>query len=400
MGIIKYPHIKFSLKMPATLTLHGLIGCEETQKVFLTVLKLGLPVRFVWMTEASQAQSKEFLRLNQTGSGPALETDHGNLRDSSVILRYLCNLDTRQNLAGRDLFERAQCDEWLAYASSTSVSRGVNGSQGTMAMTDKERSDFYGGFPKALVPVEQHFKSNTYFCGEHMTIADLALVAVMWGGARGPKLPEGVMKKMPNLSKWYNNMIAQDFFKKAFGNNFAMKVDFGLPDQAAVAKNLAGGAGNKKAAKKASKADKKAEKKADTKKPAPAKAADDDFDLFGDETEEDKVATEALKKKSEAAPVKKEKKVIIAKSLVVFDIKGYEVEADWEAMATKVRLIEKDGLVWMDTHKVLPVAFGMKKLQMSMLIEDDKIETEDVFEIIESWEEDVQSTDIFSFNKA
>merc|ERR1711935_139110 len=134
--------------------------------------------------------------------------------------------------------------------------------------------------------------------------------------------------------------------------------------------------------------------------PAPAKAADDDFDLFGDETEEDKAATEALKKKSEAAPVKKEKKVIIAKSMVVFDIKGYEVEADWEAMATKVRLIEKDGLVWMDTHKVLPVAFGMKKLQMSMLIEDEKIETEDIFEIIESWEEDVQSTDIFTFNKA
>merc|ERR1711935_1067189 len=89
----------------------------------------------------------------------------------------------------------------------------------------------------------------------------------------------------------------------------------------------------------------KAAGKKDEKKPAPAKAADDDFDLFGDETEEDKAATEALKKKSEAAPVKKEKKVIIAKSMVVFDIKGYEVEADWEAMATKVRLIEKDGLV-------------------------------------------------------
>jgi len=141
-------------------------------------------------------------------------------------------------------------------------------------------------------------------------------------------------------------------------------------------------------------------KPVEAKKAAPAKADDDDFDLFGDETEEDKVATEALKKKSEVAPVKKEKKVIIAKSMVVFDIKGYEVEADWEAMATKVRMIEKDGLVWMDTHKVLPVAFGMKKLQMSMLIEDDKIETEDIFEVIESWEEDVQSTDIFSFNKA
>lgn len=37
---------------------------------------------------------------------------------------------------------------------------------------------------------------------------------------------------------------------------------------------------------------------------------------------------------------------------------------------------------------------------MVMLIEDDKIQTEDVFEVIESWEDDVQSTDIVAFAKA
>jgi len=59
-----------------------------------------------------------------------------------------------------------------------------------------------------------------------------------------------------------------------------------------------------------------------------------------------------------------------------------------------------DGLTWMDVYRVLPIAFGIKKLQMTMLIVDDKIETQDVFDVIESWEDDVQSTDIVSFSKA
>jgi translation elongation factor EF-1beta len=142
---------------------------------------------------------------------------------------------------------------------------------------------------------------------------------------------------------------------------------------------------------------KKEEKKA-APTPAP-KADDDDFDLFGDETEEDKKAADELKTKVEAP--KKVKDAPIAKSLVCFDVKGYELGQDFEGMAAKIRAeVNADGLIWMDTHKVVPIAFGMMKLQMTMLIVDDKIQTEDIFGQIEAWGDDVQSTDIVSFNKA
>lgn len=137
--------------------------------------------------------------------------------------------------------------------------------------------------------------------------------------------------------------------------------------------------------------------------PAPKKDDEDDFDLFGDETEEDKAAAaeqERLNKEAEEKK-KKEKKVVIAKSLVTFDVKGYEEGQDFEALAKKIKSeITMDGLVWMDKHEVKPIAFGMKKLQIAMLIEDAKIQTDDVFELIEAWEDDVQSTDIVSFAKA
>merc|ERR1712060_915878 len=130
---------------------------------------------------------------------------------------------------------------------------------------------------------------------------------------------------------------------------------------------------------------------------------EDDFDPFASENEED-IAAEAerekLRKEAEEKQ-KKTKKVVIAKSLVTFDVKGYEEGQDFEALAKKIKAeIAMDGLVWMDKHEVKPIAFGMKKLQIAMLIEDAKIQTDDVFELIEAWDEEVQSTDIVSFAKA
>ena len=150
-----------------------------------------------------------------------------------------------------------------------------------------------------------------------------------------------------------------------------------------------------------------AAKKAGKKEGAPApaakkeeKAAEEEIDLFGDDpAAEEEAAKLAEKRKQDAAGKKKEKKVIVAKSEVIFEVKGYEADDDFEAIATKVRAIEKEGLVWKDSHKIVPVGFGMNKLEMGMIIVDDLIATDDIFEIIEAWEE-VQSVDVTKFTKA
>ena len=57
-----------------------------------------------------------------------------------------------------------------------------------------------------------------------------------------------------------------------------------------------------------------------------------------------------------------------------------------------------DGLVWNNEPKIIPVAFGMNKLQVGCVIEDAKVSIEDIYERLEEWEE-VQSTDTVSFQK-
>ena len=60
--------------------------------------------------------------------------------------------------------------------------------------------------------------------------------------------------------------------------------------------------------------------------------------------------------------------------------------------------IKIDGLTWNNQPKKLDVAFGIQKLQMGCVIEDDKVLTDDIFEPIESWE-DVQSVDMVGMQK-
>ena len=79
-------------------------------------------------------------------------------------------------------------------------------------------------------------------------------------------------------------------------------------------------------------------------------------------------------------------------------MKVYEQETDLQELFTKIKGIEMDGLVWNNEPKIIPVAFGMNKLQVGCVVEDEKISLDDIYEKIEDWEE-VQSTDTVSFQK-
>ncbi|CAI2727592.1 unnamed protein product [Schistosoma spindalis] len=109
--------------------------------------------------------------------------------------------------------------------------------------------------------------------------------------------------------------------------------------------------------------------------PQPAKcaspAASDEFDLFGSDNDEE---YEKLRSERQAAyEEKKAKKVIpAAKSMVVFDIKPWGDETDMAEMEKAVRSIEVDGLLW-GSSKLVPLAYGIKKLQIACVIEDDKV---------------------------
>ena len=61
---------------------------------------------------------------------------------------------------------------------------------------------------------------------------------------------------------------------------------------------------------------------------------------------------------------------MIAKSSVLLDVKVWDDETDMVGLEKSVRGIVMDGLVW-GSSKLVPVAYGVKKLQIQCVIEDD-----------------------------
>ncbi|ALC42099.1 Ef1beta [Drosophila busckii] len=138
-------------------------------------------------------------------------------------------------------------------------------------------------------------------------------------------------------------------------------------------------------------------------KPTVAAAAkpadDDDVDLFGSDEEEDEEAERLKAERVAAYAAKKSKKpALIAKSSVLLDVKPWDDETDMKEMEKNVRTIEMDGLLW-GASKLMPVGYGIMKLQIMCVIEDDKVSIDLLQEKIEEFEDFVQSVDIAAFNK-
>jgi len=142
--------------------------------------------------------------------------------------------------------------------------------------------------------------------------------------------------------------------------------------------------------------------------PAPAKAApakeeeeDDDVDLFGsdDESEEDEEKDKVRQERLAAYAAKKAKKpALIAKTSVLLDVKPWDDETDMDAMLKSVKSIEQDGLVW-GASKLVPVGYGINKLSIICVVEDEKVSIDELQEKIQDFEDFVQSCDVASMQK-
>lgn len=130
--------------------------------------------------------------------------------------------------------------------------------------------------------------------------------------------------------------------------------------------------------------------------PAPAAAPaakdddddDDDFDLFGSDDDEEEA--ERLKAARVAAYQERKatKKAVIAKSNIILDVKPWDDETDMAEVERLVRTIELDGLLW-GTSKLAEVGYGIKKLVISCVVEDDKVGSDILEERITAFEDHV-----------
>jgi len=140
--------------------------------------------------------------------------------------------------------------------------------------------------------------------------------------------------------------------------------------------------------------------------PAPAKVEEDeedeDVDLFGSDSEDEEAKAEKERVTAERLKAYHEKKAkkpaLIAKTSVLLDIKPWDDETDMNEMLKCAKSITKEGLVW-GASKLVPVGYGINKLQLMCVVEDDKVSIDELSEQIAEFEDFVQSVDIAAMSK-
>jgi elongation factor 1-beta len=177
-----------------------------------------------------------------------------------------------------------------------------------------------------------------------------------------------------NVSRWYNHIEALLRISGVSGEGSGVIVEGLAPVTEAIATPAA--------------VDSKA---------SVAEDDDDDVDLFGEETEEEKKAAEERAAAVKASAKKKES----GKSSVLLEVKPWDDETDMKKLEEAVRSVQMEGLLW-GASKLVPVGYGIKKLQIMITIVDDLVSVDTLIEehlTVEPINEHVQSVDIVAFNK-
>ncbi|KAG6552386.1 hypothetical protein Mapa_006240 [Marchantia paleacea] len=229
-----------------------------------------------------------------------------------------------------------------------------------------------------LKHLDDYLLSRSYICGYQASRDDLSVYLAL---AKAPS------DKFVNVARWYDHITAllgASFPGKSAGVKIA-----GSAATSATTREIAAPAA----------APPTPETAADDSAEAPAAEEDDDddLDLFGEETEEDKAAAAEREAAKKASGKKKES----GKSSVLLDVKPWDDETDMKKLEEAVRSVTAEGLFW-GASKLVPVGYGIKKLQIMMTIEDDLVSPDNLIEdylTAEPCNEFIQSCDIVAFNK-
>ncbi|KAL0380227.1 UNVERIFIED_CONTAM: Elongation factor 1-delta [Sesamum angustifolium] len=216
--------------------------------------------------------------------------------------------------------------------------------------------------PAGLKKLDDYLLSRSYITGYQASKDDLTVHAAL----SKPPSSEYV-----NVSRWYNHIEALLRISGVSGEGSGVTVESSAPVTEAIATPPA--------------ADSKASAADDDDD-------DDDVDLFGEETEEEKKAAEEHAASVKASAKKKES----GKSSVLLDVKPWDDETDMKKLEEAVRSVQMEGLLW-GASKLVPVGYGIKKLQIMITIVDDLVSVDNLIEdylTAEPINEHVQSVDI------
>ncbi|RHX98139.1 hypothetical protein DYB25_006479 [Aphanomyces astaci] len=263
-------------------------GGARAFKIFIAAeysgVNLEIPETFVMGVDN---KSPEFLKLNPLGKVPVLQTPEGPIFESNAIARYIARIRADNGLLGKTFYESGQVDQWVDFVSNelelplNALLYPIFGYRKWEAALEAKAIE---DTKKVLQILENHLLLRTYFVGEQITLADIAVFGALIYAFKFA-LDKDFRKPYSNLLRWFTTVAAQPEFAAIVGEVY-------LADSA----TLADGAPAKQAPKKAAAAPKA------KKQEKPKEVDDDDADF--DEAPKEKKAEHPLAVLNRTSPSK------------------------------------------------------------------------------------------------
>jgi elongation factor 1-gamma len=249
----------------------------RAKRTLIVASYAGVELEIPQMTWGESNKTPEFLKKNPMGRVPVLELQDGtSLFESLAILRYLATKDTKHHLLGRNDWETAQVDQWLAFTGTTLDPPANTWLYPILGYRDFDESLHQWAvaeMKRVFEALNRWFETRTFLVAERLTLADLTLAATLvplYKAVLDPRFRAPYV----NVNRWFETITQQEKFRAIYS------ID---PNAWCTVAQKA----QKKPAGKQAAAAEKTEEKKEEKKPEPKKAAKKKDAEDDDEEEEE-----------------------------------------------------------------------------------------------------------------
>ncbi len=193
------------------LKIWGRLSSLNVRKVVVTAQELGVPFERVDAGASfGIVRTPDYLAKNPNALIPVIEDDRVQLWESNVIVRYLCARHAPDTLYPLALPARFDAERWMDWQQTTLNPAGREAFvQWIRTPTERRNADAIAASVAATEPLlallDRHLAGRAFVAGDHLTMADLPLLAEVhrWRNLPQPR------PALAHLDRWYAALIAR-----------------------------------------------------------------------------------------------------------------------------------------------------------------------------------------------
>jgi glutathione S-transferase len=201
------------------LKIWGRMSSSNVQKVVWTAEVLGLPYeRIDAGLSFGITKEPQYLAKNPNALIPTIEDEDFVLWESNAICRYLCNKAAINGSAAAqmiypvELRHRADVERWMDW-SSTALAQAITPVFFGLIRTPPEQRDQASLLSSSqktsalMAMLDKQLAARDFVCGEHLTLADVALGSNLYRYMVLPFEQIGYARpELPALQAWYERL--------------------------------------------------------------------------------------------------------------------------------------------------------------------------------------------------